>query len=394
MMEIHPVAEAFPAMSAEEFAALTDDIRKHGLLEPIWTYQGRIIDGRHRYWACEELEIEPRYQEWAGEGGSVLAFIVAKNLHRRHLTAAQRAAIAAEMKPKIKAEIKEKLKEKAKESGARGGRGHRKGPDKSDKTLSGPGRNARAEVAEMFGVAPAYVSQAERIKEASPETFREMKAGKMSVTQAAKKAGVSANKKKDAATDAGENQPPPGPRARGTNPVDDVARRAIRKLEDTLPDGNSLWGDLDFLKEHRHEISRDVAEQLRGSIGSLEGELGVKFHMIFVSTTDSPMSPELTAPVEENTCTVNGVGELPSASDPDTRFSFGARSRDGHVLIDLAGTGDSPAEITIDLDLRDDRGRAGRFLRVIRDAMDCTLKPGRAPRNDGRGAEDASGPPR
>jgi hypothetical protein len=188
-MEIHPLCQTFPEMSTEEYKALSADIANHGLLEPIWTHQGQIIDGRHRYRAACELKIVPEYREWNGEGGSLLAVMVSKNLHRRHLDASQRAAIAAEVKPKIEAEIREQLKSKAKAIGPRGGRGRKKGLDENVKTLSEPRRNARAEAAAMLDVAPSYVSEAERIKEASPETFGEMKAGKVSISEARRKVG-------------------------------------------------------------------------------------------------------------------------------------------------------------------------------------------------------------
>jgi hypothetical protein len=95
-IQIHEIANLFPMMSEDEYRALVADIRKKGLLEPIWTYQGQIIDGRNRYRACEELGIEPRYREWNGQG-SLVAFVVSLNLQRRHLTSSQKAMIAIEV---------------------------------------------------------------------------------------------------------------------------------------------------------------------------------------------------------------------------------------------------------------------------------------------------------
>jgi hypothetical protein len=48
-MEIHPLCQTFPEMSAEEYKALSKDIRDHGLLEPIWTHEGLIVDGPAEY---------------------------------------------------------------------------------------------------------------------------------------------------------------------------------------------------------------------------------------------------------------------------------------------------------------------------------------------------------
>jgi ParB-like chromosome segregation protein Spo0J len=83
-------------MSEEEFGRLKADINAHGQLEPIWTHRGGVVDGRHRLRACRELGLEPVVREYDGHG-TVLDFVVAKNLHRRHLSANQRALVAAKL---------------------------------------------------------------------------------------------------------------------------------------------------------------------------------------------------------------------------------------------------------------------------------------------------------
>jgi ParB-like chromosome segregation protein Spo0J len=95
-LEIDPLATLFPPMAEEEFARLKADIATHGQLEPIWTHRGRVIDGRHRLRACRELGLEPVIREYDGDG-TVLDFVIAKNLHRRHLSANQRALVAAKL---------------------------------------------------------------------------------------------------------------------------------------------------------------------------------------------------------------------------------------------------------------------------------------------------------
>ena len=95
--EFHDVANIFPMMQGEEFDALKADIAAHGLREAIWLHpDGRIIDGRNRYLACCELGMEPECRTWDG-AGSLVAFVVSLNLHRRHLTESQRAMIAAKL---------------------------------------------------------------------------------------------------------------------------------------------------------------------------------------------------------------------------------------------------------------------------------------------------------
>jgi Predicted transcriptional regulators len=93
--DIHPVADIFPAMGEEEYAALKTDIAKHGLLEPILTHCGRVIDGRHRLRACRELGIASAFRDVECEEKNLFALVLSLNLHRRHLSTSQRAIIAA-----------------------------------------------------------------------------------------------------------------------------------------------------------------------------------------------------------------------------------------------------------------------------------------------------------
>ena len=95
--EPHELALVFPPMSEPEFAAFKEDIREHGQQEPIILYEGKILDGRHRYRACRELTREPRVLRFEGNPRAAAQFVLGRNFHRRHLTASQRALVAAEM---------------------------------------------------------------------------------------------------------------------------------------------------------------------------------------------------------------------------------------------------------------------------------------------------------
>jgi hypothetical protein len=97
VIENRPAAALFATMGEDEFQALVADIAKNGQQDPIYYYKGRLLDGRNRLKACNELEIEPQIMEWTGECGTPEAFIATRNLLRRHLTASQRAMIAPEL---------------------------------------------------------------------------------------------------------------------------------------------------------------------------------------------------------------------------------------------------------------------------------------------------------
>jgi ParB-like chromosome segregation protein Spo0J len=95
-MEFHEIAAIFPMMSDAALNDLASDIRANGLREAVWTHDGKIIDGRNRYRACGIAGVTPHYQEWNGQG-SLTAFVVSLNLHRRHLTESQRGLVAAKL---------------------------------------------------------------------------------------------------------------------------------------------------------------------------------------------------------------------------------------------------------------------------------------------------------
>jgi ParB-like chromosome segregation protein Spo0J len=107
-LPIHPYAELFPPMSLAEFERLCDDIEQHGLQEDIVVHEAKILDGRSRYLACLARGVTPRVRSYAGECGSPLAFVIARNLHRRHLTEGQRALVAARLKPLFEDEARQR----------------------------------------------------------------------------------------------------------------------------------------------------------------------------------------------------------------------------------------------------------------------------------------------
>lgn len=95
-MKHHPFAKLFPMQSDEEIQSLADDIGKHGLRQPIVIDDNEeILDGRNRSAACAIAQVKPTYEPFVGSDAEKLAYVVSVNVHRRHLTTAQRAEIAA-----------------------------------------------------------------------------------------------------------------------------------------------------------------------------------------------------------------------------------------------------------------------------------------------------------
>ena len=88
----HPLSSLCGDMDTESFKALTNDIREQGQLEPIDVVGDEIVDGWHRYRACQLLEREPKTRALP-DGLELVEYVLGKNAHRRHMTAEQRAAV-------------------------------------------------------------------------------------------------------------------------------------------------------------------------------------------------------------------------------------------------------------------------------------------------------------
>lgn len=86
-MEFHELANDYPLMPAYELGRMEEDMRERGFDErfPIVTYDGKILDGRNRYLASENAEVEPLYVEFVGTDDEARMFVQRANEERRHL---------------------------------------------------------------------------------------------------------------------------------------------------------------------------------------------------------------------------------------------------------------------------------------------------------------------
>jgi len=60
-------------MTGGDLDGLIADIRKNGQREPITVHEGLILDGRNRFYACQQLGIEPAMVEWDRRIGELMA---------------------------------------------------------------------------------------------------------------------------------------------------------------------------------------------------------------------------------------------------------------------------------------------------------------------------------
>ena len=171
----HPVAAIMPMMTDEEFEALKEDLLGNGLLEPIILFQDMIIDGRNRYKACREIGIDVFASVFPG-GMDLVEYVVSKNIHRRHLTEAQKAVCAA----KAISYHADEAKERQRAAGKEHGRGMEKVSDTGHEPIKKEesGRSDE-QVGKLFDVSGRSVARAKYVMDhGTEEEKKDIETGK------------------------------------------------------------------------------------------------------------------------------------------------------------------------------------------------------------------------
>jgi ParB-like chromosome segregation protein Spo0J len=179
-MKLHPACEWFPPLGDDELKALAHDIKANGLIEPIVTYDGAILDGRIRFRACELAGVKPRFTAWVAEKDvDPIAWVISKNLHRRHLSESQRAMVAARLREHFESAAKQRQRE--------GGRIGGEGGGKLSANLREPSESkSAAKAAEALKVSPRSVEAASKVtRDGAPELVAAVVEGKAKVSAAA-----------------------------------------------------------------------------------------------------------------------------------------------------------------------------------------------------------------
>ena len=161
-LELHPLCSLFPRMSGADFDAIKADIQAHGLNQPITVLDGLILDGGNRYRACLDLGIEPTTVTFSG--GDPVAFVLSANLHRRHLSAGQSAAIVAAAQDWTT---------------AHGHGGDRKSEQRAILPLA-----SIADRATAAGVSERTQKDADKVARTNPELVRQVAHGEITLPQA------------------------------------------------------------------------------------------------------------------------------------------------------------------------------------------------------------------
>lgn len=184
----HPIAGIFPLMDDDKLQSLADDIREHGLREPIVRFDGKVLDGRNRLAACHMAGVDPQFRDFQGDVTQAVAFSWSENFNRRHLTASQ-AAIAESKRKKLDEEYAAEILEKeaaAKQRNVDGGKNAGRGrpQEKAQEIIPKPNGHVREERAKTAGTNPHYVSDADRIVNERPDLAEKIQHGQMTIPEA------------------------------------------------------------------------------------------------------------------------------------------------------------------------------------------------------------------
>jgi ParB-like chromosome segregation protein Spo0J len=239
----HPICLLMPSADEDELQSLVDDIRAHGLLDPIVLFEKRILDGRNRAAACESAGREPRYVEFEGTREEALMFVVSHNLKRRHLT---KQAVADTLVEAEDFNLHYQLGESAARSDI-------KMSGQKIKTASG------RELARAAGgaVSREMINATRKVKErAEPELREAVKRGRIGVQDAAKVADLPADQQKAIAAS-------PKPR-RAANVAIEEAKNAAAlsasREEDPRAALRKAWGKATALRRLWKEADNGTRE--------------------------------------------------------------------------------------------------------------------------------------
>lgn len=295
-LEYHSLANVFNLLDGDEFAELVEDVKAFGLIEPIALLDGEILDGRNRYRACKAACIEPEFYAFSeseeiyngfdgnyrfmGALDNPVAYVVSRNIKRRHLNASQRAMAAVELK---KYYAEEARKRQATSTGG-----------SSPKTLSSPENTGKSQLQENLPeagkgqardqagrdlqVSGKMVDMAETVtNNAIPEIKAAVVNGDLAVSKAAPVARLPKEQQKEALAK-------PTIKPSGNKSLDKLKEELVKEREeksemrDLIADLQDLNGELkdevnsqlDLTKEQQQQLVK--FNQLRQRIRTLESQ--------------------------------------------------------------------------------------------------------------------------
>jgi N6-adenosine-specific RNA methylase IME4/ParB-like chromosome segregation protein Spo0J len=173
-LRLHAQANIVPEMAAEEYAAFVADVAGRGIVTPLdVTAASVVLDGRARLRAAEELGLG-RVPTRVVEPENELEHILRSALRRRHLSPAQKAALAIELeeyrlvRERADTQRRSNLRQSSEVA-----------------TLPPRGERTRDYAARTAGVGARTVQDVATVREADPALFEAVKQGTLAAHRAA-----------------------------------------------------------------------------------------------------------------------------------------------------------------------------------------------------------------
>jgi hypothetical protein len=175
----HSAADVFPLMSPAMLAELAEDIKAHGLLEPVIIHERQILDGRNRWLASEKAGVrveDIKVRKFSpADDQTVAEWVVSKNIKRRHLTPSQLNMLGAKLAEMIKVEVEANRRASQSKEAVRA-------------DLPAQHTDSRHETAvraaKASGGSSRGIRQAQRVRREAPELAERVEAGTMSLDAA------------------------------------------------------------------------------------------------------------------------------------------------------------------------------------------------------------------
>lgn len=160
--EYHEISELVPKMTKKEMESLKESIKKNGLRVEITLYEGKILDGRHRYEACLSTGVKPRYTEYTGS--DPVGYVEDMNINERQLSDAQIIEYFMNKEKYFKS---------------------KKGPLPGSRAPMGAllereGRTTE-KIAKKSGISPRNVQRGKSVREKAPEIWKEALEGDLTI---------------------------------------------------------------------------------------------------------------------------------------------------------------------------------------------------------------------
>jgi len=246
-MKFHRYSEIFPLIEGQAFDDLVLDIKMNGQKEKIWLYEGKILDGRNRYLACQRAKVKPQTKTYHGK--EPLKFVLSLNMHRRHLNESQRAMVAARL-TQIEAE------------------------DRKAGAPIGAGALSQSDAATTMNVGRRSVQRAAQVQEKGSKQLQDaVDAGELSVSKAAAVLDRPKGQQLAAA-----KEPTPAPEAPNLNegwvPEHDEDAYLAGLEKEYAASIDRIMGADDKLKAAHEELKRQAAQiaQLKLSRDGFQNE--------------------------------------------------------------------------------------------------------------------------